>query len=119
MSDATEDETVPDSETTAEVDETEDPGDDEPAETIGLVEARREAMAVADQLLDHPIEGVVRIEQASNDGWRVLVEALERSAVPDTQDIIGRYEFVVDAGGDLAEYGLVERYRRGEMKEEL
>lgn len=87
--------------------------------TIGLVEARERAMETAGQLLDHPIEGVVRIEGTNDGGWRVLVEALERSAVPDTQDIIGRYEFVVDATGTLGEYGLVERYRRGETKEEL
>lgn len=44
---------------------------------------------------------------------------VERSAVPDTQDIIGRYEITLDDGGRVTGYELRERYRRGEMKEEL
>jgi len=32
-------------------------------------------------LLEPPVEGVVRVE-GTDDGWRTLVEAVERSAVP-------------------------------------
>ena len=94
--------------------------DDETAtpEPIGLAEARDAALEASEMLIDHPIDSVIRIER-SGDGWRVLVEVVERSAVPDTQDILGRYEIVVDATGTLEEYGLEERYRRGESREEL
>lgn len=97
---------------------TEDEADDGAGEAIGIVEARTEALDAVDQLLDHPLEGVVRVED-TDDGWRTLIEVVERSAVPDTQDIIGRYEVLLDRSGTVTGYGLVERYRRGEMREEL
>jgi len=33
--------------------------------------------------------------------WRVTVEALERKAVPDTQDLLGRYEVRIDKNGEV------------------
>lgn len=40
------------------------------------------------------------IKAESNDeGWRTVVEVVERNAVPDTQDIIGRYEITLDGTG--------------------
>jgi hypothetical protein len=93
-----------------------DGGDEEGP--IGLVEARQRASEAADELLEQPLDNVVRVER-TDDGWRVLVEVLERSAVPDTQDILGRYEITVDPSGTLTGYGLVERYRRGERRDEI
>lgn len=92
--------------------------DAEPGDTVGIVEARTAALEAAEQLLEHDLEGVVRVE-STDDGWRALVEVVERSAVPDTQDIIGRYEVVLDRTGTVTGYGLVERYRRGDTKGEL
>lgn len=94
--------------------------DDERAEPepIGLAEARDAALDAAEELIDHPLDSVIRIEQ-DGDGWRTLVEVVERSAIPDTQDILGRYEIVVDRTGTLQQYGLEERYRRGESRDEL
>jgi len=34
-------------------------------------------------------------------GWKVTVEALERKAVPDTQDILGRYEIRFNEDGEV------------------
>jgi len=48
-----------------------------------------------------------------------VIELVERRAVPDTQDIIGRYEINLTSTGNVAGYELVERYQRGDMKEEL
>ncbi len=85
---------------------------------IGLAEARDASLAAAEDLLDDPIDGVIRIERV-DDGWRTLIEVVERSAIPDTQDILGRYEIVVDGQGTVQAYGLEERYRRGESRDEL
>lgn len=93
-----------------------DEADDE--ESIGLIEARSLAVEAVEQLLEHEFEGVVGVDR-TDDGWRALVEVVERSAVPDTQDIIGRYEIELAPDGSLAGYGLSERYRRGDMREEL
>lgn len=91
---------------------------DSSPEPIGLAGAKNAAVAAAEELIDHPIDSVIRIER-DGDGWRTLIEVVERSAIPDTQDILGRYEIVVDDAGTLVRYGLEERYRRGENREEL
>lgn len=92
-------------------------GDGE-SDPVGIAEARRLAVEQAGELLDYPVEGVIKVE-ASEDGWRVLVEVKERDAVPDTQDILGRYELEVGSSGALTGYGLLERYRRGELRGDL
>jgi len=87
-------------------------------ERIGLAEARRTALDLAADVLEYDVDGVIKVEPA-DDGWRVLVEVVEREAVPDTNDILGRYELSLSGTGELTEFGLVERYRRDELKEEL
>ncbi|MBZ6494594.1 gas vesicle protein [Natrinema longum] len=107
---------APDSSTEADASgATESAASSEPS--MGIIEARRHAMAVASELLENDPESVIRAERTDR-GWRVLVEVLERSAVPDTQDILGRYELVID-GDAVVEYGLTERYKRGDSRDEL
>lgn len=87
--------------------------------TIGLSDAQDRAKEAAEDLLEHEFEGIIKVEAATESGWRTVVEVVERSAVPDTQDIIGRYEITLDPTGSVTGYELLERYRRGDMKEEL
>lgn len=89
------------------------------SETITLVDAQQRAEEAAKELLDHQFEGIIKAETADGDGWRTVVEVIERSAIPDTQDIIGRYEIMLDEVGEVTGYELLERYRRNDMKEEL
>ncbi|SNR69901.1 gas vesicle protein GvpO [Halorubrum vacuolatum] len=93
--------------------------DGAPDEIIGLSEAQDRAREAANDFLQHELEGVIKAERKNDDTWRAVVEVVERSAVPNTQDIIGRYEITLDQSGEATGYELVERYRRGEMKEEL
>ena len=39
-----------------------------------------------------------------SEGWLAEVEVLERKSVPDTQDILGRYEMKFDEDGELLGY---------------
>jgi hypothetical protein len=87
--------------------------------TIDFGVAQDRAKEAAAELLGHEFEGMIQVEAATDSGWRTVVEMLERSAVPDTQDIIGRYEITLDETGNVTGYELLERYRRGDMKEEL
>lgn len=105
-------------ETDDTVADTDDDTEADPEETIGLTGAKDAALSATEELLDDPVDGVIRIER-HEDGWRTLVEVIERSSIPDTQDILGRYEIIVDATGELQGYGLEERYRRGESRDEL
>ena len=87
--------------------------------SIGLATAQQEARDAAEALLDHDFEGVIEVSAKDDGGWRTLVEVVERHAVPNTQDIIGRYAIELTETGDVSGYELRERYQRGDVKEEL
>ena len=70
-------------------------------------------------LLDHDFQGVMEVSIEDDGGWRTLVEVVERHAVPNTQDIIGRYAIELIETGDISGYGLCKRFQRGDVKEEL
>lgn len=56
---------------------------------------------------------VISVTQ-SNTGWTALVEALERKAVPDTQNLIGIYEVTFSKGKQLTGYKRKEMRRKAD-----
>jgi cobalamin biosynthesis protein CobT len=86
---------------------------------LSLAEAQDIVEEVTEDLFDHSFDGIIKAETTEEGGWRTLVELVERSAIPDTQDIIGRYEITLDHSGSVEGYELRERYQRGDMKEEI
>jgi len=52
------------------------------------------------QYISKELETVVSVEAAEG-GWAVVVEVLERRAVPDTQDLLGRYEVKLNKQGKM------------------
>jgi len=54
----------------------------------------------------------------TEEGWTVLLEALERKAIPDTMDVLGLYELHLDDGGNLVGFDRKKLRKRGETKEE-
>lgn len=85
---------------------------------LEIGDVRKRTRTAVGELLDHEFEGTIKLE-ASGDGWRTVVEVVERHAVPDTQDIIGRYEITLGPTGNVTGYELLERYHRDDMKKEL
>lgn len=85
--------------------------DDERIE--GLLSIRETVQSTAGQLVGHPFDGVSEISGV-DDGWRAVVEVVERKAVPDTQDVIGRYRIDLDEDGTVEGYRRLDRYRRGD-----
>jgi hypothetical protein len=61
---------------------------------------------------------VTSLEQYDDGGWKVTVELLELSRVPETDDIIGSYDVDVDENGTLLGYRRVRRYARSHVLEE-
>ena len=57
-------------------------------------------------------EGVVGLDR-SDGGWKVEVEVLEVSRIPNTTDVLAMYEVEVDGKGSLQGYRRVRRYVRG------
>lgn len=94
--------------------ETVDTGDLEADEEIvGVLAVRRTVESTAGQLIGREFDAVSEIAP-TDDGWRAVVEVVERRSVPDTQDIIGRYEIELDADATVHGYRRLDRYRRGD-----
>jgi len=53
----------------------------------------------------------------SAEGWRVIVELVERSAVPDSMDLLGAYEVLLDPEGELIGYERIRVRRRCDPEE--
>lgn len=78
-------------------------------------EVREQVHETAEGVVGHPLDGITSINR-DDDGWRVAVEVVERKGVPDTQDILGRYEMVLDEEFTVVSYERTHRYRRDDME---
>jgi hypothetical protein len=58
------------------------------------------ALAIAKKYVRKELEAIIGVEEVGGE-WRVTVEALERKAVPDSQDLLGRYEIRLNKNGEL------------------
>ena len=76
--------------------------------------ARRACTELA-ELLGRTPEGIVSLERGQ-DGWQVGVEVVEIRRVPDTADILARYEVDADEDGRLLGYRRVRRYVRASVE---
>ncbi len=81
--------------------------------SMSVLDVHKTASILAESLLKKKVEGVTGMTK-EDDEWRVFVEVLERKAVPDTQDILGVYEFSLDDKGDLIGYRRFELRRRSD-----
>jgi hypothetical protein len=66
----------------------------------GAVEIGEAGTALIEKMLGKKAEGVVGIRKEGKE-WKVLVDVLERKAVPDAQDLLGRYELTLSEDGEL------------------
>jgi hypothetical protein len=71
---------------------------------------------VLDDLGGMEVERVTGIE-ADDDGWRVNVEVLEMRRIPDTADILAKYEVRLTNGGQFMSYRQVGRRLRGQLED--
>ncbi len=114
--DVSDDETSDDGETEAEEEATgeeETETEEETSASTGLLEVRRNVQRTAAPLIGHELDGVIEVTKV-DDGWRAVVEMVERHSVPDTQDILGQYELDMDDSGTVVGYRRISRYRRNE-----
>lgn len=91
--------------------------DSQTAETeIG--EVRQTVQETAEGVVGHPLDGITSID-STDSGWRVAVEVVERKSVPDTQDILGRYEIELTDDLSVTGYQRTHRYRRDDMNHDI
>ncbi|HIE31115.1 MAG TPA: gas vesicle protein [Methanosarcinales archaeon] len=81
---------------------------------VNLKEIGEKALSQIESLLEKKVEGIISVTRESED-WRVLVEVLERRAVPDTQDILSIYELMLTDEGELTGYKRIGLRRRADM----
>ena len=75
--------------------------------------ARRAREELAD-ITGLEAEGVTALEQEDDGTWRVTVELLELSRVPETDDMLGSYEVELDEDGEIIGYRRLRRYARSQ-----
>ena len=81
-----------------------------------LTEVVRSAAEQLETLLGHDVEMVSGLER-DGEGWRVVVEIEELTRIPASTSVMASYEALLDADGDLIEYGRVRRYYRNQADE--
>jgi len=67
-------------------------------------------------LIGRPVESITGMEKNGNE-WTVTLEVLELQRVPNTTDVLGKYEVTVDKDGDLTGAQRTRRYPRAEAGE--
>lgn len=63
------------------------------------------------------VDGVTGLSK-TKEGWVVSLEALQRSAIPDSMDVLGLFEVNLDNEGNLLAFERKKLRKRGDTKEE-
>lgn len=98
-------------------DETDGDREENGGDEATLIDVRNKVRDSAADLIGRRLDGISGI-QRTDDGWAAIVNMIERRSVPDTQDILGRYEITFSSSGEIEGYRRLSRYRRGDTTEE-
>lgn len=90
------------------------PKREETVELLEIINCAKEQLTTLHPL---PVSGVIGAAK-KEDGWHITVELIERKAIPDTQDLLGVYEAVLDDRGSMISYHRKKVRRRMDMEEE-
>ena len=64
-----------------------------------------------------PADGVAGLSK-TEEGWAVLLEAVERKAIPDSMDVLGLYELSLDNEGNLLGLNRKRLRKRADTRED-
>ena len=65
-----------------------------------LIQVVETARTVAKNYMGKNPESIIAIEEKPEE-WKITIEAVERKSVPDSQDLLGRYDIRLDKNGEL------------------
>ncbi len=85
------------------------------AEKLKIQEIAEKARSMAEMILLKKVDGISSLAR-EGDGWKVEAEVLERKSIPDTQDILSKYEMRFDETGELTGYKRMGIRHRGDME---
>jgi Gas vesicle synthesis protein GvpO len=84
---------------------------------LSAAELGQAALTTVEELTGYQPEAVTGLEW-DGELWRVTVDALEMSRIPNTTDVLGEYEIQLDDQGTLRGYRRTRRFVRGQSQEE-
>jgi Gas vesicle synthesis protein GvpO len=83
-------------------------------EGLSAVEAVEQARERLSALLGRPVEGMLGVDR-DHGNWMVTAEVVELARIPNTTDVLGEYEVILDKDGDVLRYRRTRRYNRGQV----
>jgi hypothetical protein len=81
---------------------------------LSAQELSEAALTTVMELTGYEPEAVTGLEW-DGEHWRVTIDVLELSRIPNTTDVLGSYEVQLDEGGTLRGYRRTRRFQRGQM----
>ena len=88
------------------------------AARLSAAELSRAAVTTVAELTGYRPEAVTALEWDGETGlWRITVDALELSRIPNTTDLLGEYVVQLDEAGTLRGYHRARRFQRGHAEE--
>jgi len=84
---------------------------------LSAAELSQAALTTVQELTGYAPEAVTGLEW-DGEFWRITVDALELSRIPNTTDVLGEYEVRLDEKGTLRGYRRTRRFQRGQAQEE-
>jgi gas vesicle protein GvpO len=81
---------------------------------LSAEELGRAALTTVQELTGYEPEAVTGLEW-DGELWKVTVDVLELSRVPNTTDLLGEYEVQLDEKGTLRGYRRARRFQRGQV----
>jgi hypothetical protein len=88
-----------------------------PKERLSGPKLAKQAREQLSEMTGMEAESVSSLRRDDDGGWTVIVEVLELSRVPSTDDVIGSYEVELDEDGELVGYRRIRRYPRSKADE--
>jgi hypothetical protein len=86
-------------------------------QALNIGEICRKAGALIESIVNKKAEGITGVSKEGEE-WKVVVEVLERRAIPDTQDILNIYELRLTGDMELTGYKRIGMRHRGDMVNE-
>ena len=80
---------------------------------MSAVEAVQQARAHLATLLGRPVEAVSGVDR-DHGNWIITAQVVELARIPNTTDVLGDYEAILDKKGEVLRYRRTRRYHRGQ-----
>jgi hypothetical protein len=81
---------------------------------LSASELSQAALMTVEELTGYQPEAVTGLEW-DGEHWKVSVDVLELSRIPNTTDVLGTYEVQLDESGTLRGYRRTRRFQRGQL----